>query len=165
MPTKTKAAPDAAPAADTDDAIRHLVYQSCRRLDQEDFAAYMQLCTKDFQYRIVAYSPDLRRDMVWLDHDHAGMVAMFDMIPKHVRLEGTMLRHATVYDIRWTKKGMAEAFSPVQILYTDLAGASRLFAVGEYQDTIVIQGGVPKLKERVVRLQTRDLGPGSHLPM
>jgi len=164
MPTKPKASADTAPA-EWDEAIRHLVYRSCRMLDQEDFAAYMQLCTKDFQYRITAYSPDLRRDMVWLDHDHAGMTAMFDMIPKHVRLEGTMLRHATVYDIRWAKKDTAEVISPIQVIYTDLVGASRLFAAGEYQDTIVIKGGVPKLKQRVVKLQTRDLGPGSHLPM
>ena len=31
------------------------------------------LCDADFRYTITAYSPEIRKEMIWLDHDKAGM--------------------------------------------------------------------------------------------
>ena len=42
------------------------------------------------------------------------------------------------------------------------AGSSRLFAVGRYYDAIVHEAGRWLLADRFVRLDTRQLGIGSH---
>ena len=43
-------------------------------------------------------------------------------------------------------------------------GATELFAVGRFHDTIKLNGGSPKLVKRTVRLDTRLLGFGYHVP-
>jgi len=43
-------------------------------------------------------------------------------------------------------------------------GATELFAVGRFHDTVKLDGGTAKLVKRVVRLDTRQLGYGYHIP-
>ncbi len=60
-----------------DREIERLIYRSCRCLDEEDFAGYLDLCAVDFHYRITAHSPELRKEMIWLDHDRTGLAAAY----------------------------------------------------------------------------------------
>jgi methanesulfonate monooxygenase small subunit len=150
----------------SEEAIRRLVYQSCMTLDAEDFDGYLTLCGPGYRYRITTYSPELKKDMVWLDHGRKDLASMLEMVPQHVRLPGRFLRHATVQVVghgerpdEWT------AVSALSVYYTDPDGESRLFAVGRYHDRIEEADGSPRLAAREVRLETRVLGAGSHLPM
>lgn len=43
-------------------------------------------------------------------------------------------------------------------------GATQLFAIGKYHDTVSPEGKRPKLLARHVKLDTRDLGWGHHIP-
>ena len=55
--------------------------------------------------------------------------------------------------------------SALQVFKTELdGGATELFAVGRFHDTVKLNGGSPKLARRVVRLDTRLLGYGYHIP-
>ena len=56
-------------------AIEELVYRSCLALDEKDFKGYLDLCDESFRYTISAHSPEIRKDMIWLDHDQAGIAA------------------------------------------------------------------------------------------
>ena len=59
----------------------------------------------------------------------------------------------------------ATAITSVVIYRTALDGGStELFAVGKYFDTVSLAGDGPLLKSRNVRLDTRELGIGSHMP-
>ena len=56
-------------------------------------------------------------------------------------------------------------FSALQVFRTSLdGGATELFAVGKLHDLISLSGEAPKLLAREVRLQTRMLGFGYHIP-
>jgi hypothetical protein len=46
-----------------------------------------------------------------------------------------------------------------------MAGATSLFAVSKYFDTVTLEEEAPLLASRNVRLDTRELGIGSHLPL
>ena len=35
------------------------------------------LCDEGFRYKITTYSPEIRKEMVWLDHDKQGMETLF----------------------------------------------------------------------------------------
>lgn len=145
-------------------AIEELIYRSCMALDDRDFKGFMALCDDDFRYTITTYSPEIRRDMVWLDHDRKGFDTLLTNLPRHNSDHSPVTRHATVYTVD-VADDTATVVSAVQVFRTQLdGGASELFAVGRFQDTVKLNGGAPKLAKRVVKLDTRLLGYGYHIP-
>ena len=145
-------------------AIEELIYRSCLALDAKDYQAFLELCDKDFRYSISAYSPEIRRDMVWLDHDRKGMETLFTNLPRHNSDHSPLTRHATVYTVD-VDGSAAEVVSALQVFRTQLdGGATELFAVGRFHDTVKLDGASPKLALRRVRLETRQLNYGYHIP-
>jgi methanesulfonate monooxygenase small subunit len=145
-------------------AIEELVYRSCLALDDKDFKGFLDLCDAAFRYSITAYSPEIRKDMIWLDHDRAGIETLFTNLPRHNSDHSPLTRHATVYTVR-VEGEQAEVVSALQVFRTTLdGGATELFAVGRLYDTIKLNGGAPKLAKRVVKLDTRLMGYGYHIP-
>lgn len=147
-------------------AVEELVYRSCLLLDAHDFPAFLDLCTDDFRYTVEAHAPEIRRAMVWLDHDKAGMKALFENLPRHFSDPSPLTRHATVYTVTFEAGGgRASVVTALQVFRTVLdGGTSSLFAVGKLYDTVVVTDGRVALARRVVKLDTRDLGIGSHVP-
>lgn len=144
--------------------ISRLIYTSALSLDAEDFNGFMTRCGQTFNYQITTFSPEIGRDMVWLDHDREGMQGLFSMLPKHVRIKGRFKRHVSIYSID-RDDNQAKVLSSVLLIHTDPQGVSKLFAAGQYRDVIDLTGATPQLMERTVRLDTRDLGPGMHIPV
>jgi methanesulfonate monooxygenase small subunit len=143
-------------------AIEELVYRSCLALDAKDFKAFLDLCDEDFRYTISTYSPEIRREMVWLDHDRKGMETLFTNLPRHNSDHSPITRHATVYTVD-QNGASAEVVSAIQVFRTQLdGGATELFAVGRFHDTVSLEK--LKLARRLVRLETRLLGYGYHIP-
>lgn len=149
----------------TNEAINRLIYEGALKLDAEDFRGFLDQCGDEFRYSIRAYSPDLGQEMVWLDHGRKGMQDLFAMLPQHVRIQGRFKRHVSVYSVDQEAAGRARAHSSVLLVHTDPEGSSVLFAAGHYEDVIETSGAAPRLLERVVRLETRNLGPGLHVPV
>ena len=147
-----------------DREIERLIYRSCRCLDEEDFGGYLDLCAPDFHYRITAQSPEIRKEMIWLDHDREGLAALFDNLPSHLRRPARLFRHASVYDVT-TKGARASVETSLMVLVTGYDGKTAVLAAGRYEDSIQLEGEVPLLLSRTVRLETRDLGIGSHVPI
>ena len=145
-------------------AVEELVYRSCLALDAKDYKAFLALCDDDFRYTISTYSPEIRREMVWLDHDRKGMETLFTNLPRHNSDHSPLTRHATVYTVEEKGAG-AEVVSALQVFKTELdGGGTQLFAVGRFHDTVKLNGAGPRLARRVVRLDTRLLGYGYHIP-
>ena len=145
-------------------AIEELVYRSCLALDAKDFKAYLDLCDEGFRYTITAYSPEIRKDMVWLDHDRPELQLLFNNLPRHVSDHSPLARHAIVYTVDYAA-GQADVVSALQVFKTTLdGGATELFAIGRYLDTVKTDAGPPKLIKRVVKLETRQFGFGYHIP-
>ena len=143
-------------------AIEELVYRSCLALDAKDFKAFLELCEEGFRYTISTYSPEIRREMVWLDHDRKGMETLFTNLPRHNSDHSPITRHATVYTVD-ANGTAADVVSAIQVFRTQLdGGATELFAVGRFHDTVSLQD--LKLARRTVRLETRLLGYGYHIP-
>lgn len=160
--------PETGVSRDVDRDVRDLIYRSCLSLDQGDFAGWLELCVPEFRYTITAYSPEIRREMVWLDHDREGMEGLFKMLPKHNSDHSPLTRHASVYVVGHdeTDQKRASAVTSLVVYKTYLdGGTTELFAVGKYFDTVSLEGDVPQLSSRNVRLDTRELGIGSHIPL
>lgn len=148
------------------DAVRELIYRSCRCLDTHDFDGYIALCAPTFRYRIVVHSPELRKEMIWLNHDRDGLAALLAAVPRHLVRLGSLQRNATVYTIeRDGDGGPARTVSAFSVFDIDNEGRPSVFAVGHYHDTVGEGGERPLLVARDVRLASRDLGIGSHVPI
>src|SRR6266404_8796706 len=146
-------------------AIEELVYRSCLALDEKNFKVYLDLCDGDFHYSITAHSPEIRKDMIWLDHDKQGMQTLLGNLPRHNSDHSPLTRHATVYTVDIDTLKNASVVSALQVFRTQLdGGATELFAVGRFHDTVKLDGAQPKLVRRVVKLDTRLLGYGYHIP-
>ena len=144
--------------------IEELIYRSCLALDDRDFKGFLDLCDPGFRYKVAAYSPEIRKEMVWLDHDRKGMETLFTNLPRHNSDHAPLVRHATVYTVK-VNGTQAEVVSALQVFRTALdGGATELFAVARLIDTVKLDGDMPKLASRVVRMETRQLGFGSHVP-
>jgi methanesulfonate monooxygenase small subunit len=149
------------------EAIRELIYRICLLLDGNKFVEWLDLCTPDFRYTISAWSPEIRRDMVWLDHDLDGITNLMKMLPKHNSDQTPLTRHASVYTIDHDPaRAEADVVTSVAIFATALdGGATELWALGRYHDTVSVADGTPRLRRRNVRLETRSLGIGKHWPL
>jgi len=144
--------------------IEELVYRSCLALDDRDYKGFLALCDPGFRYKVMVYSPEIRKDMVWLDHDRAGMETLFVNLPRHNSDHSPLSRHATVYTVK-VQGQQAEVVSALQVFRTALdGGATELYSVARLIDTIKLDGGEPRLASRVVKVETRQLGFGSHIP-
>ena len=144
--------------------IEELVYRSCLALDDRDFTGFLALCDPGFRYKVTVYSPEIRKEMVWLDHDKKGMETLFTNLPRHNSDHAPLTRHATVHTVK-VEGAEAEVVSTLQVFRTTLdGGATELFAVARLVDTVKLDGAAPSLGGRVVRMGTRQLGFGSHIP-
>jgi methanesulfonate monooxygenase subunit beta len=105
--------------------------------------------------------------MVWLDHDREGMEGLFKMLPKHNSDHSPLTRHASVYTVEYDEtRERASVITSLAVYRTQLdGGATSLFALGKYFDTVTLEDETPLLASRNVRLDTRELGIGSHLPL
>ncbi|MBM3503172.1 MAG: methanesulfonate monooxygenase [Alphaproteobacteria bacterium] len=150
----------------TEQNVRELVYRSCLALDREDFDGFLALCDPALHYVVTAYSPEIRKEMTWMEQDLAGMKALLAMVPQHLRRTGSLHRHVSVYQVEApASDGTIGALSSFLVTHTALDGGSRLFAVGHYHDRIAATGGRHLLKTRRAHLETRDLGIGLHIPI
>jgi methanesulfonate monooxygenase subunit beta len=144
--------------------IEELVYRTCIALDDRDFKGFLALCDPGFRYKVTAYSPEIRKDLVWLDHDKKGMETLFTNLPRHNSDHAPLTRHATVYTVK-LDGSQAEVVSALQVFRTALdGGATELFAVARLVDTVKLDGGKATLASRLVKIGTRQLGFGSHVP-
>ncbi|MDP3515337.1 MAG: methanesulfonate monooxygenase [Sulfuritalea sp.] len=155
--------------------VHELIYESCLTLNAEKWNDYLDLCDKAvFNYSIVNYSPEIRRDQCWMERDYKGLKSIFDLLPKHNSDRSQLTRHATVYRVGFDpEQNVANALTLVTIYRTQLdginshfeSGATSLFAVGKYMDVIGLDAGKANLKKRVVALDTRQVDIGSHYPL
>ena len=153
------------PVADRD--VRDFLHRIADALDREAWDEFLAMCAPEFEYRVTAHSYELGTDMIWLIHDMEGLRHLFAVLPEQLGRRGTrMLRHVSVGGLEPAEAaGRLVATSTVIAIRTSPEGASGLFAAGRYVDVVDIAGAAPLLVARETRLDTRELGIGSHVPI
>ena len=149
------------------DEVRDFLSRVADALDREAWNAFLSMCAPGFEYRVTAHSYELDENMIWLVHDLDGLRHLFDVLPEQLGRKGTrMLRHVSFIGIEpGTAEGQVVATSKVIAIRTSPEGVSELFAAGRYIDLVDVAGASPLLLRRETRLDTRELGIGSHVPI
>ncbi len=154
--------------------VTETIYKASIFLDECNWMGWLNLCDKDFYYSIKAYSPEINKDMIYLDGDFEHMSSLTDMLPKHNTDHSPLMRHTVVYTVEVDKKNKsAETISSFALYQTQLdginshvlAGETNLFMVGKYKDKFCLNDKSPLFVERTVQLDTRRLDKGSHWPI
>lgn len=159
---------------DSTAAVRDTIYRAALALDDQRWQDWLELCSPDFHYAITAFSPEINKDMIYLQGSFKEMDNMVRMLPKHNTDHSPIHRHTSVYTVDVSEDGKsAEAVSSV-VFYQNLldginshidAGESRLFLIGKYVDTFAIEDGAAKFVKREVKLDNRRLDKGTHWPL
>jgi methanesulfonate monooxygenase subunit beta len=151
----------------SNDAIRELIANVCMSLDAEDYARFLSFCGPEFRYQMLAYSPEIRTEMIWMNYDRKGLETLFADLPHHLHVPlGALFRHVSVYTIESGERpGIATVHSSVLVVLTDPDGVSKLFAAAQYLDVVDVTGERPLLVGRTTRLATRDVGSGTPIPL
>jgi methanesulfonate monooxygenase subunit beta len=149
------------------EAVRELIGNSCGALNAEDYAAFLALCAADFHYQLIAYSPEIRGEMTWMNYDRKGLEVLFKDLPTHLHVPlGSLFRHVSTYSVTPAEEaGQVTAKSSVLIIFTDADGVSKLFAAARYFDVVTLKNGQPLLVNRQTQLETRDIGVGTPIPL
>jgi hypothetical protein len=147
-----------------------IIYPGAAQLDARQFDAWLESTASVFRYRIGAYSPEIRKQMIWLDHDRAGLHGLFELLGKHHVDRALWFRQAIVQQVSQETPESMLAVTNLAIYHTAVdvgdvhveAGSTRLFAVGRYHDRLILENGRWLLADRLAQLDTRQLGIGSH---
>jgi methanesulfonate monooxygenase small subunit len=147
-----------------------VIYRGAALLDERRFDDWLQLTAANFHYRIGAYSPEIRKEMTWLEHDRDGLRAQFELLGKHHLDHAIWFRQAVVQEVLQESAQTLRTITRLVIFQTAVdvgdvhveSGSTRLFAVARYHDQLVLEDGRWLLADRYARLDTRQLGIGTH---
>ena len=147
--------------------VEEFIYTANLRLDAKDFKGWLDMCAPEFTYTVRTFSREIRKEVVWLEHDYDGMAVLVRQLPRHNTDQSEFTRHTTVYTV--TQKDAPDSavvVSAVAIYRTTLdGGETNLFAIGRYTDTLVRTLDGWRFRSRDLRLETRSLGIGTHYPL
>jgi methanesulfonate monooxygenase small subunit len=158
---------------DAHSLVRETIYRSTILLDSQNWMGWLEHCDPRFQYAIRSWSPEINRDMTYLELDRKGLESMVKLLPKHNTDHSPLTRHTSVYTVDVNGGETAKAVSSV-IVYQNMldginshidAGESRLFLVGKYLDTFKLENNKAAFLSREVRIENRRLDKGSHWPI
>lgn len=158
--------------ADAASKVRDTIYRASLALDNEKWHDWLGLCDEDFHYSITAFSPEIKKDMIYLQGSRKDMEHLINHLPKHNTDHSWLRRHTSVYTVD-VEEDKATAVSSFVVYMNVLdgfnshidAGESRLFLTGKYYDTFKLNNGEPKFVKREVRIDNRRLDKGSHWPI
>ncbi len=148
------------------EAVRPLIGRLALALDDGNFAAFLALCDDPFNYRIRVWSPELKKQMTWLEHDREGLTELFKSLPEHLQRPGRLHRQVTVATVEPSNtEDYLVVTSSFIAHHTSLEGQTQTLAVGRYLDIVNMSAEAIVLTARDVMLDTRDLGIGLHVPL
>jgi methanesulfonate monooxygenase small subunit len=146
--------------------VSEFLYRTCLKLDARNFKDWLDECAQDFRYAIRAFSPEIRKDMTFLDLDFEGLTTLVKHLPRHNTDQSAFTRHMSVYTVEFDSEREARAVSSVVVYRTELdGGTTRIFALARYYDKLRLTPEGWRFVSREVRLETRNLGIGTHYPL
>lgn len=159
---------------DAANVVRETIYRATLLLDDQKWEQWLELCDDSFHYAIKSFSPEINRDMIYLQGGRKDLATMVKLLPKHNTDHSPLKRHTVVYTVDVDEKAQTASAVSSFVVYQNLldgvnshidAGESRLFLVGRYIDTLKLDNGQARFVKREVRLENRRLDKGSHWPI
>jgi methanesulfonate monooxygenase small subunit len=154
--------------------VRDFVCHICITLNNSNWEEFIKQCNlTDFNYSIENFSPEIKKRQYWMRQNFEGIKHLLLLLPKHNSDHAQLTRHITPYSVKKISDSpeIFEAISQLVIYRTEWdsdnshlkSGATSLYVIGKYVDKIIFNNGAPFLLSRIVDLDTRQVGTGSHM--
>ena len=144
--------------------VRALVTRSAQLLDRGLYDDFVALFSRNGKYVLAAKSDELGKDMTWLEADRSELGELLKEYPQYVR-DKAHRTHLVAADEIEISEDAARVLSTFAVFRTDLSGNSTLYAVGHYEDDVIVEDGSWKLKLRKARLLTRQFSTPTPMPL
>jgi hypothetical protein len=152
--------------------IHRYMHSVTDALNNERWSDFIKSCCETrFNYKVVNYSPEIRKTQVWANRDYAVLRKSFDLLPRHNSDRSKLTRQIIIKNVELSDDPIIAKVTSSFVIYKThlddidsylLSGVTDLYAVGEYQDQLSIEKDRFLLVDRVVSLDTRELDIGSH---
>lgn len=152
--------------------IHRYMHSVTDALNNESWSDFIKNCCETrFNYKVVNYSPEIRKTQVWANRDYAVLKKSFDLLPRHNSDRSKLTRQIIIKNVELSDDPTIAKVTSSFVIYKThlddidshlLSGVTDLYAVGEYQDQLSIEKDRFLLVDRVVSLDTRELDIGSH---
>lgn len=154
--------------------IRDFICRTSIALNNCSWDEFINMCNpSSFHYSIENYSPEIKKRQFWMRQDFEGIKHLLSLLPKHNSDHAQLTRHITPYQVKKIpeKPNSYEVISQLVIYRTEWdsdnahlkSGATSLYVVGKYLDKVSAVNDGLLLLSRIVDLDTRQVGTGSHL--
>lgn len=141
------------------------IQQMADDLDEERFDQFLDRCTAEISYRIVTESPDLGREMTYMDLEGDELGALLGTVKQHVRPPDKLLRHTAKPMIQHVDGSLVTCRTKLAVYHVNGSGDPGIYALGHYDDVFSLTEGGPMLVRRDVVLASRRFPFGSHVPL
>ncbi|NKB38122.1 MAG: hypothetical protein GKR93_13325 [Gammaproteobacteria bacterium] len=148
------------------DTLIQLLHLSARYLDDSNHTSFLELFTKDGEYLISSYAPELADKMIWMRRSRDELEDRLAAVNEHEwEIAGIEQTRVLSVDVVSVTDNSARSSSSFSLFHTDAEGRSELYAVGRYEDEWAATKSVWLLSRREVQLKTRLLKLLSPLPV
>ena len=138
------------------EAVRETLLCSVRFLDSRHYEKFIGLFAGTGRYILTAESGEIRQVMTWLDVSKTELEELLKEASKHVHDLAERTHLLSVDEIKLNKDGnSASAKSTFSVFRTDKGGSSEVYAVGFYDDSLLVSNGTWKIEDRRVNVRTR----------
>ena len=145
-------------------AIQELVQENALVLDNEDLSRWLEMFDESLEYRLSAYSSELRREVVWWQSDRLALEKLVKEIPQHVRDPARRCHLVCPSQVNVTGE-VAFATSRFAIFRTLPEGDTHFYVAGRYEDSFVNKSERWLYRSHHVVVETRQLDAFTHLPL
>jgi 3-phenylpropionate/cinnamic acid dioxygenase small subunit len=147
------------------EAIRDLLQAAAWLRDSErSWSQWLALFAEEATYEVTAHSSEIKASMQWFCVDgRDALKSWMEEVPTHVRDVAQRLHIVSPITID-AQGDQAQSLSYFSLFRTMLDGETHLYAVGHYEDHLVKRNGQWRFLKRTVKLHTRVLETGSHVP-
>ena len=148
----------------TRQAIQDLVQNTAALLDQENLDEWLALFAEESEYKLTAYSSELRKPMTWWKSTRKELEKLLMEVQQHVRDPARRFHLVSPSRVELNGK-RAQVTSSFAIFRTLPSGETKFYAVGRYEDQVIQSDERWLYTSHLVYAETRSLDALTHLPL
>ena len=138
------------------ESVRERLLCSVRLLDSKRYDQFIELFTENGRYILSAESSEISRSMTWLDVSRSELAELLRESSKHVHDISERTHILSVDELSFGKSNTSViAKSTFSVFRTENDGRTEIYAVGYYNDELLMLNGEWKINQRHVKVQTR----------
>ena len=145
-------------------AVQDIIQSTAALLDKEDLEGWLAHFHQESEYRLIAYSAELRQQVTWWKASQKELAKQLQEVPQHVRDPARRfhLVSPSRIDLKGTRAFSSSAFA---IFRTLPSGETHFYAAGRYEDQLIREGGKWLYTSHIAHVDTRVFESLTHLPL